>query len=236
MFFEEGIYKCNKPIGWTSYDVVNWVKHRAVTKKVGHAGTLDPLAEGLLLVAVGRKYTKAMNFLLGQDKEYIFEISFGLTTDTQDISGNVIKKITDYSLEKENFEACLKQFLGEQAQLPPMYSALKVNGQKLYDLARRGQEVEREKRKITIKELELLNFAKDKALVRAVCSKGTYVRTLCHDIGEKLGMGACMSALRRTRIGDFVLDESALVPVSERKDSKEKMPENLTLREGAIRS
>jgi tRNA pseudouridine55 synthase len=220
MFFEEGIYKCNKPIGWTSYDVVNWIKHRAVTKKVGHAGTLDPLAEGLLLVAVGRKYTKAMNFLLGQDKEYIFEISFGLTTDTQDISGNVLKKSTDYFLEKENFETVLKQFLGEQEQLPPMYSALKVNGQKLYDLARRGQEVEREKRKITIRELELLSFTKEKALVRAICSKGTYIRTLCHDIGEKLGMGACMSALRRTRIGDFVLDESALVPVSERKGSK----------------
>lgn len=231
MFFEEGIYKCNKPIGWTSYDVVNWVKYRAVTKKVGHAGTLDPLAEGLLLVAVGRKYTKAMNYLLGQDKEYIFEITFGLTTDTQDISGNILKKTEDLALTREQFAILLSEFIGEQDQLPPMYSALKVNGKKLYELARKGEEVSREKRKITIRELELLKFEGNKALVRAVCSKGTYIRTLCHDLGERLGVGACMSALRRTRIGDFVLDENSLVPVSERRNREK---ENSNLAEGAV--
>lgn len=217
MFFEEGIYKCNKPIGWTSYDVVNWVKHRAAAKKVGHAGTLDPIAEGLLLVGVGRKYTKAMNFLMNQDKEYIFEITFGITTDTYDTEGTVKNTKENFTLSENQLKENLKNFIGEQEQVPPMFSAIKIQGKKLYELARAGQEVEREKRKIFIKELELLNFSGNKAVIRMVCSKGTYVRSLCHDLGIVLGTGACMSALKRTRIGEFILDDSAIIPVSVKK-------------------
>lgn len=214
MFFEEGIYKCNKPIGWTSYDVVNWIKHRAVSKKVGHAGTLDPIAEGLLLVAVGRKYTRAMNFLLNQDKEYIFEITFGISTDTYDIEGEVLSRTENFNLSKEKLSEVLLKFIGEQDQFPPMFSAIKIKGQKLYQIARRGEKVEVQARKIFIKELELIKFSGSKAIIRAVCSKGTYIRSICQDLGQVLKTGACMSALKRTRIGDFILDDSAVVPVS----------------------
>ncbi len=222
MFFEEGLYKFNKPLGWSSFDVVNWVKKRTTVKKVGHGGTLDPLAEGLLIIAVGRTATSSLEKILGYDKEYILEITFGLATDTYDKEGSVIAEKKDFVISQEELLAVLDTFKGETEQLPPMYSALKVNGQKLYQLARAGKTVERQPRKIQIHELELLDYNnKDKARLRVVCSKGTYIRTLCYDIGQKLEVPAHLSFLRRTRIGDFVLDETAVVPVGTRREKDE---------------
>lgn len=215
--FESGIYKFNKPVGWTSFDVVNWVKHRATTTKVGHAGTLDPAAEGLLVVAVGRENTKHIDIIANGDKEYIFEITFGIITDTYDREGKIIKQTADFTLTREELEKTLLKFTGPQKQIPPMFSAIKKNGQKLYDLARKGIEVEREPKDIIIEVLELQNFSLPTALIRTVCSKGTYIRSLCYDIGQTLGMGAYMSKLVRTRIGHYTLDDTCLVPISERK-------------------
>lgn len=212
--FSEGLYSFNKPLGWTSFDVVNWVKHRAITKKVGHAGTLDPAAEGLLLVAVGRAHTKNIDLLSTQDKEYIFEITFGIVTDTYDRDGKTIRTTTDFTISPEQFTQTLQSFLGQQQQVPPMYSAIKKDGQKLYDLARKGIEIERAPRTITIYELEQLTFTGTTATVRTVCSKGTYIRSLCYDIGEKLQVGAYMSKLTRTRIGEYTLHAECLVPTS----------------------
>ncbi len=213
MFFKQGIYTFYKPITWTSFDVVNWVKYRAGGEKVGHAGTLDPIAEGLLIVAVGRKFTKGLEVLVNCDKEYFFEITFGSVTDTYDSTGKVIRQTADFSLTKEQLLSVTNTFIGEQDQIPPMFSAIKQQGKKLYDLARKGIEVVREPRKVNITELELLSFDGKKAELRAVVSKGTYIRSLCYDIGEKLGIGAHMSKLKRTRIGSFKLDDRALHPV-----------------------
>lgn len=215
--FEPGIYKFNKPLGWTSFDVVNWVKHRTANSKVGHAGTLDPAAEGLLIVAVGRQNTRNIEAIIGGDKEYIFEITFGIVTDTYDREGTITGQTADFSLTREQVEQTLRQFIGPQKQVPPMYSAIKKDGRKLYELARKGIEVVREPKDIVIHELELLSFDRPKANLRTVCSKGTYVRSLCYDIGQRLGMGAYMSKLKRTRIGHYTLDNTCLIPVSERK-------------------
>ena len=214
MFFNKGLYSVHKPCGWTSFDVVNWIKHRSVTRKVGHAGTLDPAAEGLLLVAVGREYTRQIEQLASADKEYVFEITFGIVTDTYDREGKIISENKDVAVIKEDLLHVLKRFKGPQQQLPPMYSAVKQNGQKLYQLARKGLEVERKPKQIIVHELELLDFQENRSLLRTVCSKGTYVRTLCYDIGQELGTGAYMSKLTRTRIGKYLLDESCIVPVS----------------------
>lgn len=212
MFFENGLYLFNKPLGWTSFDVVNWVKHRSATKKVGHAGTLDPAAEGLLLVAVGREYTRDIEKLAAQEKEYICEITFGITTDTGDREGKILSQ-KNVELSAEELQKILPEFLGRQMQTPPMYSAVKVRGQPLYKLARQGLEIERQPKEIEIKSLEILKFLPpDKAELKIVCSKGTYIRTLCYNIGEKAGTGAYMSALRRTRIGNYILDEKCLIP------------------------
>lgn len=221
MFFEEGLYKFNKPVGWTSFDVVNWVKKRAAVKKVGHGGTLDPLAEGLLIVAVGRQSTKSLEEIIGYDKEYFLEITFGVATDTYDKEGTVIEEKKDFLITREALLDVLNTFRGETDQLPPMYSAVKINGQKLYQLARAGKVVERQPRKIHIHEIELLDYNnQDQALVRVVCSKGTYIRTLCYDIGNKLAVPAHLSFLRRTKIGEFILDETAVVPVGSRREEK----------------
>lgn len=217
ILFKEGLYCFHKPLGWTSFDVVNWVKHRAVTTKVGHAGTLDPAAEGLLIVAVGREYTKHIDDISGKDKEYIFEITFGKVTDTYDREGQVLRETRDFTLSQEQLLATLEKFKGAQQQIPPMFSALKKDGQKLYELARKGITIERPPRAIFIAELELQEFTDTTATIRTVCSKGTYIRSLCYDIGETLGMGAYMSKLVRTRIGSYILDQSCLIPESGRK-------------------
>ena len=200
----DGIIIMDKPAGWTSMDVCAKLRGILKTKKVGHAGTLDPMATGVLPVFVGSA-TKAVSFAENGDKEYIAGLRLGVTTDTQDTSGNVLAQ-SPVCVTREALEAVLPRFTGEIQQIPPMYSAIKINGQKLYELARKGTEIQRSARNITIFELELLGQTDDGDwTLRVRCSKGTYVRTLCHDIGQALGCGGCMSALRRTMAAGFTL-------------------------------
>lgn len=199
-----GIVVINKEKGYTSHDVVNVVRKALGTRKVGHTGTLDPNASGVLPICVG-KSTKACDLITFSDKEYIAEVRLGITTDTYDIWGNVISEC-DVNITKEELLCAISHFTGEISQIPPMYSAIKQNGKKLYELARQGIEVERKARKITIYECELLEFSGDVFKIRVSCSKGTYIRSLCYDIGEYLGCGASMTSLIRTRSSVFTLD------------------------------
>lgn len=205
-----GIIIIDKPSGWTSMDVCAKLRGILHTKKVGHAGTLDPMATGVLPVFVGRA-TRGVEFFESAEKEYIAGLKLGTVTNTQDTTGEVLEENL-VTVTREDVEAALRVFTGEIEQLPPMFSAIKVNGQKLYTLARKGVEVERKPRRITIFELELLDGAGCDYTIRVRCSKGTYVRTLCHDIGRKLGCGACMSSLRRTKAGMFTLQQAVTLP------------------------
>ena len=199
-----GIIIIDKPADWTSMDVCAKLRGILKTKKVGHAGTLDPMATGVLPVFVGQA-TRAVEFAENGEKEYIAGLRLGLVTNTQDTSGETLET-HPVTVDRAALEAVLPRFTGPIAQIPPMYSAIKINGQKLYDLARRGKEVERKPRNITIFELELLEqVSETDYLLRCRCSKGTYLRTLCHDIGQALGCGGCMSALRRTMAAGFTL-------------------------------
>ena len=201
-----GIVIVDKPEGWTSNDVVSKLKGVLHTRRVGHGGTLDPMATGVLPVFVGRA-TRAVEFFEHAEKTYETVLRLGLTTDTEDITGTVLEE-KPVSVTEEAFLAVLERFRGDILQVPPMYSALKVNGQKLYDLARKGKEVERQPRPITIHELTCLAFDGDTARLRVRCSKGTYIRTLCKDIGEELGCGGCMESLRRVQAGEYTVQES----------------------------
>ena len=201
-----GIIVIDKPSGWTSHDVVSKLRGLLRERRIGHGGTLDPMATGVLPVFVGRA-TRAVEFCESAEKEYLAGMRFGLTTDTQDLTGRVLTE-SGSSVTAGELEAVLPRFTGELEQLPPMYSAVKVGGKKLYELARRGMEAERKPRAVTIRTLELTGWDGKDALLRVVCSKGTYVRTLIHDIGEDLGCGAAMSSLRRTRAGSFTLSDA----------------------------
>ena len=201
-----GIVIVDKPEGWTSNDVVSKLKGVLHTRRVGHGGTLDPMATGVLPVFVGRA-TRAVEFFEHAEKTYETVLRLGLTTDTEDITGTVLTE-QDAFVTGEMLESVLSQFRGEIMQVPPMYSALKINGQKLYDLARKGKEVERQPRPITIHELTLLGMEADGIHLRVRCSKGTYIRTLCKDIGEALGCGGCMAALRRIKAGEYTAEEA----------------------------
>ena len=201
-----GIVIVDKPQGWTSQDVVSKLRGVLHTKRIGHGGTLDPMATGVLPVFVGRA-TRGVEFFEHAEKTYEATLQLGLTTDTEDTSGTVLTQQA-VSLSEEDVLTVLPQFRGEILQVPPMYSALKVNGQKLYELARKGKEVERQPRPITIHRLELLEFTGDTARLRVKCSKGTYIRTLCKDIGQALGCGGCMAALRRTAAGEYGIEEA----------------------------
>ena len=198
-----GILVIDKSAGWTSQDVAAKLRGVFHERRVGHGGTLDPMATGVLPIFIGRA-TRAAEFLESAEKEYVAGLRLGVVTDTQDTSGNILET-HPVAVTREEVQAALRQFLGPIEQIPPMYSAIKINGQKLYELARRGQEVERKPRSITIHELELLEGADADYLLRVRCSKGTYVRTLCHNLGRALGCGGCMSSLRRTRAGSFTL-------------------------------
>lgn len=205
-----GILIIDKPDGWTSQDVAAKLRGVFHEKRIGHGGTLDPMATGVLPVFVGRA-TRGVEFFESAEKEYIAGLRLGTVTNTQDTTGEVLEENL-VMVTREDVEAALKTFTGEIEQLPPMFSAIKVNGQKLYQLARKGVEVERKPRRITIFELELLDGAECDYTIRVRCSKGTYVRTLCHDIGRKLGCGACMSSLRRTKAGMFTLQQAVTLP------------------------
>lgn len=203
-----GIVNINKPKGFTSHDVVAKLRGILHTKKIGHTGTLDPDATGVLPICVGRA-TKVADMLTATNKEYVAEVTLGAETDTQDASGQVINSAEVVVTEEEILEA-LPKFLGEIYQIPPMYSAIKQNGKKLYELAREGKEVEREPRRIEINEIEVLAFdlANNRFTMRVACSKGTYIRTLCQDIGRELGCFGHMSELLRTKSGRFGIKEA----------------------------
>ena len=183
-----GILLLDKDEGWTSQDCVSKLRGILGERRIGHAGTLDPLATGLLVVLVGRA-TRAAAFAEAETKEYVAAFRPGIVTDTQDITGNLLRS-SDVLPSEEDVRAALPRFTGEIEQIPPMYSAIKINGRKLYDIARRGGEVEREARRITIHSIDYLGQENGDHLLRIRCSKGTYIRTLCHDLGEYLGCGA----------------------------------------------
>ena len=202
-----GIIIIDKPAGWTSMDVCAKLRGILKTKKIGHAGTLDPMATGVLPVFVGQA-TRAVSFAEGGEKEYVAGLRLGRTTNTQDTEGQTLTQ-SPVTVGREELEAVLPRFTGEISQIPPMFSAIKINGQKLYDLARQGKEVERKARAVTIFALEVVEqVSETDYILRIRCSKGTYVRTLCHDIGQALGCGGCMFSLRRTMAAGFTLDES----------------------------
>ena len=201
-----GIVIVDKPQGWTSQDVTARLRRVFNTRRIGHGGTLDPMATGVLPVFVGRA-TRGVEFFEHAEKTYETVLRLGITTDTEDISGTVLTE-QDAFVTGEQLEEVLANFRGEILQIPPMYSALKVGGQKLVDLARKGKEVERQPRPITIHELRLLGMDADGIHLRVRCSKGTYIRTLCKDIGEALGCGGCMAALRRVQAGEYTIDEA----------------------------
>jgi len=202
----DGIVIVDKPQGWTSQDVTAKLRGVFQTRRIGHGGTLDPLATGVLPVFVGRA-TRGVEFFEHAEKTYETVLQLGITTDTEDITGTVLTQqdvfVTDAMLEE-----VLEKFRGEIMQVPPMYSALKVGGQKLCDLARKGKEVERQPRPVTIHRLELLGMEAEEIRLRVHCSKGTYIRTLCKDIGQTLGCGGCMKSLRRITAGEYTAAEA----------------------------
>lgn len=201
-----GIILVDKPCGWTSHDVVGKLRGILRERRIGHSGTLDPMATGLLVVFAGRA-TRAVEFAEADSKEYIAGLRLGVSTDTQDTTGNVLNTCETLP-SKDELIAATNGFLGEISQIPPMYSAIKMNGKKLYELARRGEIVERSPRKVTISRLELVGEDKCDYILDIHCSKGTYIRTLCSDIGDKLGCGGCMSSLRRVKAGVFSITQA----------------------------
>ena len=219
----DGILIIDKPAGWTSMDVCAKLRGILREKRVGHAGTLDPMATGVLPVFVGRA-TRAVQFAENGRKEYHAVLKLGVVTDTQDVTGTVLET-HPVTVGAEEVRAALGRFTGELSQLPPMYSALKVNGQKLCDLARQGRTVERKPRPVTIYELELTEqTAPDEFSLRVVCSKGTYIRTLCHDLGQALGCGGCMAALRRTMAAGFRIEEAVTLDEAQSKGAALLLP------------
>ena len=201
-----GILLVDKPQGWTSHDVVAKLRGVLGERRIGHSGTLDPMATGLLVVFLGRA-TRAVQFAEAHEKTYLAGMRTGIVTDTQDITGEVLKT-SGIRPKREELLSVLPEFTGELMQLPPMYSAVKINGQRLYKLARNGVEIQRQPRPITIGELSLLGEGEGDFSLRIRCSKGTYIRTLVNDIGEKLGCGAALSSLRRITSGDFSISQA----------------------------
>ena len=203
-----GILIIDKPEGWTSMDVCAKLRGIFHEKRVGHGGTLDPMATGVLPVCIGRA-TRAVEFAEKSDKEYVAGLKLGVVTNTQDTSGEVLECRPAAQIDRQGVYDILEQFRGDILQVPPMYSAIKINGKKLYELARKGREVERPARPVTIHSLELEEMeSPEDFLLRVRCSKGTYIRTLCHDIGQALGCGGCMSSLRRTMAAGFLLRDA----------------------------
>lgn len=201
------LFLIDKPFKWTSFDVVRKVRNTLKIKKVGHAGTLDPLATGLLIVCAG-KMTKQIDSFMGQEKEYTGTFEIGATTDSFDLEQPVIQVADSSGISLIDVEAAVKELTGDILQVPPMHSAIKVGGKRVYESARKGIDVKMEPRPVTVSEFEITRFDNPTIEFRIVCSKGTYIRSLARDLGDKLGVGAYMSSLCRTRIGAFTLAES----------------------------
>lgn len=216
----DGIIVINKPIGCTSYNIVYRVK-KIFKEKVGHTGTLDPLATGVLPILIG-KGTKLSNYLMEHDKEYIATLKLGKKTDTLDAEGEVIeeREVDDNIFNKDKIDEVLNKFIGKIEQIPPLYSAIKVNGKKLYEYARNGQNVEVKPRQVEIYKINLLNIDKEQKEIKfkVNCSKGTYIRTLCLDIAEKLGSIGYMSSLQRTRVGRFKIEDAITIDELEKNE------------------
>ena len=213
----DGIIIIDKEPGFTSHDVVAKLRGICGQKKIGHTGTLDPAATGVLPVCLGSG-TRLCDMLTDTDKEYVAELLLGVETDTQDTTGRVLAA-REVNVSQEELRAAVFSFAGDYGQVPPMYSALKVNGKKLYELAREGKEVERKARQVKIHEIEILDCSLPVVRLRVACSKGTYIRTLCADIGARLGCGGTMQSLRRTAAGRFRLEDAVtLERVQEKKD------------------
>lgn len=226
----------NKPNGITSQQAVTEVKKILKVKKVGHAGTLDPMATGVLLICTNEA-TKITPFLMDLDKEYLFTARFGISTDTYDAEGKIVRINKKFQLDRTKLGEMLKQFTGEIMQTPPMYSAVKVEGKILHRLARKGIEIERKPKKVIIHLINIENFEPPFVTFQVVCSKGTYVRSLCHDIGEKLGMGAHIVELTRTRIGEFkVKDSIRLKELEELKNLQTLSLDFLTYNQNSLQS
>lgn len=215
-----GIININKPQGITSFDVIRKLRKILSIRKIGHTGTLDPLATGVLIVCVG-KATKLVQDIEKKEKEYIAEFDLGYKTDTYDIQGKTLDKVDNFSITKEELETVLKNYIGDIKQVPPMYSAIKINGQKLYELARKGETIERAARDISIFSLELLEFNGKKVKIKCVVSKGTYIRSLIYDIGEDLKTFATMTSLIRTKVGNENIDKSFTLETIESLKEKE---------------
>ena len=210
----DGVIVIRKEKGFTSHDVVAKLRGILHMKKIGHTGTLDPDAEGVLPVALG-KATRLVDMITDKEKTYEAVMRLGVVTDTQDMSGTVLSQTTELSVTEEELCTVVSSFVGDYMQVPPMYSALKVNGKKLYELAREGKTVERKPRPVHFYEIEILDISFPLVHFRVTCSKGTYIRTLCHDIGEKLGCGAAMESLLRTKVGRFTLDDAITLAQTE---------------------
>ena len=202
----------NKPLKWTSFDLVNKFRYKLSRKlkvkkiKVGHAGTLDPLASGVVIICVGKE-TKKIEEYMGQEKEYVAEITFGHTTPSYDLETSFDEEFSYEHVDRSCLERAIEQFVGEIEQFPPSYSAVRVDGVRAYEKARRGDEVEMKSRKVMVREIEILKAELPVVELRIVCSKGTYIRSLAHDLGKACGSGSHLSALRRTRVGDFRVED-----------------------------
>lgn len=204
------IINLHKPPGPTSHDMVDQVRKKLNTRKVGHAGTLDPFAEGVLIILTGSD-TKKSDEIMHQEKEYLAEIMLGAVSDTFDKTGRICNIGSFLPPSSKKIHAILKKFTGEIEQIPPMYSAVKIKGQKLYELARKGIEIERKPRKITISAIQLLSYSCPLLKIRIVCSSGTYIRSLANDIGKELNTGGYLESLNRTRVGNFLLENSIAI-------------------------
>lgn len=204
----EGIFAINKPVGITSHDVIYQLRRKTGVKRIGHAGTLDPLASGVLVVAVGREFTKQLDKIVKSEKEYIAEIQLGQTSTTDDMEGEKQTVNDKLKPQIEDVKNSIKQFMGKIMQSPPAYSAIKLQGQTAYKMARKGQEVKLEPREVEIKEIEILSYEYPIIKLRIVCGKGVYIRSLARDLGEKLGTGGYIKSLVRTRVGEFRIEEA----------------------------
>jgi tRNA pseudouridine55 synthase len=215
--YEEGqVLLINKPLRWTSFDAVRKIRNLVHTKKVGHAGTLDPLATGLLIICTG-KFTKKINEYMAREKEYTGSFTLGATTPTYDLESKPENFKTIENIKEEDIRLATQQFMGEIMQIPPAHSAIKVDGKRLYESARKGKDVKPEARRVTIKEFEITNIELPIVHFRVVCSTGTYIRSLAYDFGKALGCGAYLSNLCRTRIGEFTLNEAMTIKEFEEK-------------------